>query len=66
MILFITLSIIVMCVAYPLLIKKSSKKEIVLFYFLSLAGVVVWISILVRHPINPLIFIGWVIDWFVM
>ncbi|WP_036649879.1 hypothetical protein [Paenibacillus wynnii] len=63
---FITLFVIAMCIAYPLLIKKSSMKEIVLFYLLSLAGATIWISIFIRHPINPLTFIGWVIDWFVM
>lgn len=61
---FTTLFVIVMCIAYPLLKKISSKKEIISFYLLSLLGSTIWISILIRHPINPLLFIGWVIDLF--
>jgi len=60
---FITLFILVMCISYPLLIRKSSTKEIVLFYLLSLVGLSIWISIFIRHPINPLSLIGWIIDW---
>lgn len=66
MIYFITLFVVVMCASYPLILKKSRKKEIFLFYLLSLFGATIWISIYIKHPINPLTLIGWVIDWFVV
>ena len=62
MIVFIILCTIVLCLAYPVLLRKSSRKEMVIFYLLSLAGMAIWISIFVRHSINPLSYIGWVID----
>lgn len=44
--------------------KGYQRKEIVIFFVLSTLGLLVWMSLILKHPFSPDNMIAWVLDRF--